>query len=315
MNMGIRLQLGVGLLVASLFAGQGRASVLYTVPSLTVDGPHIVLADIVSNASGLPESWRNRIVADAPEPGEPIQLSLYTVADSLGQYADMKDIHLRGSVMMRVERRGVPVDFADVQRVVEDYVKRDERWAGRDVVVKCNVPEQMPLRQAGAADPKVLDCYALPGEQRYRFNLLNVSEETPVFALDVEIQELVPIWVAKRELPRGHLIAPTDLAVKKVSPDQASGVVSTGQSLVGMEVNRPIRMGHMIRGSYVLPPTVARSGDLIDVIARRNGLQVVMRMRALSSGRRGERIFCINEQSGQRVFVRLQDTRRAVLDF
>jgi flagella basal body P-ring formation protein FlgA len=297
-------------------AATTRETVLDTRAALTVNDPVVRLQDLVLHPDSLPESWRSRVVAPAPAPGAQQRHSLFVLARSLQHYEDMADVRLQGASSVTIERSGIALESGRIAAAVEAYVKSHERWAGRDLIVRCDPPAEPITTPTNARPPVVAAFEPTATPDRYRFDLAvdtggPAALHVPVFA---EVQLSTQVWVAARNMARGHVLSAGDLSTESVPAGEAARFMVTRTDAAGMELIRPLRAGQRLEAHCVAPLLCVRQGEMLDVAVQRGSLRILMHAKALASGRRDERIFCMNENSGSRLYVRLTGTREATAD-
>ena len=305
----------LGAVIASLPALLAAEQTLAIRRTVDAGGPDVLLKDLVLNPAELPDGWADRTVVKSPAPGKPHQYTLASIAYALQQYPDMGSVILRGDVRLTVKRDGAMLDMAEVKKAVESYVHSHAPWKDSNVQIEYNNLPETVLVPKGKTEVQVVDCRE-NGRGYHTFTASirvdGVAEqELPVQAL---VQPLREVWVAALPLERGRSLTVTDLQVK-LQPLEYKGVphIPATESIEGLELDRSLRAGQPLSKQYLLQPQCAARGDLINVTAKKNLLQISLRAKALGEGRLGDRILCMNEQSQRRLLVQLVGSKEATL--
>lgn len=310
---GRRFALPILLLLAAA-SGSG-AQVLELEPRAIATGARVLLQDLVRAGTALPEGWGTRSIADAPPPRETRALALTEVAQTMNSYDDMRHVVLRGRPVIQVSVQHRSVDLERIQKAVDDYVQTHAAWKGRRFEVSAGgltlprVPTGelrlvvLALREGAESGQAAADIHLFVDGKPYG--------EGPV---RVDLLEQRPFWAVTRPLARGEILTDEVLSKQWVAERDATRYYPAEHSVAGMELRRSVQGGQLLAAGMLAPPVYARRGEIVHVVSRRGGLTVSLRARALSDGRRDERILCVNEQSGRRMQVRLVQPRSALLD-
>lgn len=283
----------------------------------TVDGPQILLKDLVADPSVLPTGWGDRKVMSAPSPGKPAEYTLASIAGALQKYPDMQDVTLRGQFNINIKRTGSDLSFENISDAIKQFVKTDSSWNKGSYDVICDPLETTMLIPTGETSIEIVNYIPQKKQDYYLFNLtVGVGDAEPQsISLYATILPLAKIWTAKTPMIRGQVISPSDLEANELPFSATRNYVSIEQNIVGMEVNRALRSGEPITEHTIDQPLCAERGDRISVNADRGDLRVQANATALATGRRGDRILCMNDRSSRRFLVRLTGTREATIDF
>lgn len=104
--------------------------------------------------------------------------------------------------------------------------------------------------------------------------------------------------VASRQLERGSLLTKSDIDMQVVNISQLrQGVVTSIDSLVGMEVKRPLAQGDAFRSAAIEAPLMVRRGESVSIELQAGAISVTTGGTAMANGRQGDRIRVRNSQS------------------
>ncbi len=291
-------------------------SVIAVRSSCAVGSGDVVLADIASQPWLLPEAWRDRVIMSAPPAGKGRDYSIYAFASALQQYPDMQDVTLRGDMTIRVRRESILVDPERIDETVKAYVADKLAGAGEDLHVTCVMPAYPVYVAKGELTLTVLRHQAPKGRRTVCDVALSVDGQLErVLSIPAEMYPMRRVWVATRNLQRGDRLSEDDVRFELSPVPERETIMIEGESLVGYEVNRPIVEGQRIHRHYLVMAVCAKRGDLIHVRFESGALRVVLKARALNTGRQNDQIVCLNENSNRRLMVTLVGPREAVMMF
>ncbi|MEM6546089.1 MAG: flagellar basal body P-ring formation chaperone FlgA [Pseudomonadota bacterium] len=120
--------------------------------------------------------------------------------------------------------------------------------------------------------------------------------------LRADVAATMELPVLRQALPRGSLLAESDLelAVRRISSRSADLVMSM-DSVVGLELKRPVAAGVPLRHGQVARPKLISRGQQVTLVAGTSGLEVRMQGKALAGGAEGDRLLVQNTSSGRRL--------------
>ncbi len=112
----------------------------------------------------------------------------------------------------------------------------------------------------------------------------------------VAIYRSVPL--AARNLARGERVTTADIETRTINISQLrQGHIDDVESLLGMEVRRPINAGEAFRQAALDAPLMVRRGDQVNIELRAGSVSISTAGTAMGNGRLGERIRVRNTQS------------------
>ena len=313
-----RRGIAVAVVAVALAVGAGRpaaAQILELQPRVVVTGARILLQDLVRPGLALPEGWGGRSIGEAPAPTETRSLPLTEVAQAMSEYDDMNRVVLRGHPVIQVNAKLRSVDMMRVQQAVDEYARANEPWVGRRFEVTVD-RLNLPHVPEGSIDLEVAELREdrKTGELTARVQVIVDGQPYGDGPLEMELLELQPFWAAARPLTRGETLTAEALEKRWMTEREAGRYYPAEHSLEGMELRRTVQAGQLLAAGMLAEPVFAKRGEVVRVVSRRGALTVTLRARALSDGRRDERILCVNEQSGRRMHVRLVQPRGALLE-
>lgn len=116
--------------------------------------------------------------------------------------------------------------------------------------------------------------------------------------IPAQIAVFRPVATASRNLGRGHRISESDISLElKNTGRLRQGFVTGTDSLIDMELRRPLRSGEAFRVSALVEPMVVERGDQVRLQVNAGSISVLATGTALGSGRVGEQIRVRNDRS------------------
>ena len=285
--------------------------------SISVSGPDILLQDIVQMATSLPEGWGDRMILKSPNPGKTEDYALTSIAYALQKYPDMKDVTLRGRMQLSVSRKAVQVSDKEIQQAIVEFVADNPEWQNTRYEIEILPFTSRIMVSPGTREVHVEHWVINETTGYIDFDVAICVDGLPerMVSVPVDLIQLQEMWIAGRDLSRGHILELDDLDVKYYPMGRKQkNYTPVNTSLTGMELTRNVREGHPIIKYLVRPPVCAERGDSINVYLAKAGLSVTLRAKALGKGRVGDRILCLNEMSERHLLVRLIGDHQGIVE-
>jgi len=133
--------------------------------------------------------------------------------------------------------------------------------------------------------------------------------------LSATVRIQVDGWVADRPIGRGERLSPDMLRSSPVVlNEQRRNGFRDPEHMIGMQATRTIRAGTPITPHMVEKPLAVERGDRVVISAGSDAFSITTRGKAERSGRVGEQIPVINENSGRRVRGRITGPGRVAIN-
>jgi flagella basal body P-ring formation protein FlgA len=285
--------------------------------AISTSGPVILLKDLVRSPSDLPQGWADRPIFRSPVPSKPEQYPLTTIAYALQHYPDMKNVTLRGDLNVTVQRDGIAIDASRVESAIRGYVAEQEECSNKYLEVEIvHIPTDLRVPKGSVeihvTGSRILDANA----GNSSFDLQIQAKDSPVQSTSVLacVRRMQEYWVTREPLEKGRVLATSNLERKLLRAGTASRrYVPCTEPVEGLELNRNLRSGQPIVRDDLSQPLCASRGEQVSIITQVKNLRIALRAKALSDGRLGERILCLNEQSKRRLVVQMTGPRVAAL--
>ena len=189
----------------------------------------------------------------------------------------------------------------DISQTAEQYLLKNRigptrnstrvKAAALDVRLKlpnCSEPLQGFLRRGAKTAARMIVGVRCPGIRPWKVYV------------PVNIIETAKVFVAKRALPRGHLITAEDVAADERDVSRLhSAYITDMQFLLGQRLRSPILSGSIITASQLKADNYIRRGQTVTLLASNNGIEIRMTGKALADAGLNQRIRVENLNSGR----------------
>lgn len=129
----------------------------------------------------------------------------------------------------------------------------------------------------------------------------------------VKVRRNQDVLVLSRGLAAGETIGLADITIERRDAARIAGAaLADPADAVGKTARRVLPAGTLLSASDVVPPRLVRRGDTVELVSRRNGLEVRMNGRALSDAGQDERV-SVENASSRRVVQGTVDASGAVV--
>lgn len=120
--------------------------------------------------------------------------------------------------------------------------------------------------------------------------------------IPVDVVVTDAVLVARRTLPRGHVIAADDLAVEQRDVSRLiSGYLSDPRRIIGQQLKTQLIAGRILTPKMLKADLAIRRGQSVTLAVNNAGLNIRMSGKALMDGVMGQRIRVENTNSGRMV--------------
>ena len=119
------------------------------------------------------------------------------------------------------------------------------------------------------------------------------------------------VAIAARNIRPCEVISVTDVMVIR---GEASGAFKSADLIVGAEAKVALYAGRPIRRGDVRPPALIGRNDLVELVYRTRGLEIVAAGRSLARGGVGEKITVLNTSSRRRVLGQVLPNGRVLVE-
>ena len=116
----------------------------------------------------------------------------------------------------------------------------------------------------------------------------------------VSIQRLAMVLVAAQPISKGSQITDNDIQLISMDINRLHGNYSkTREEIIGKIPKRRITLGAVFKPRFLRLPIIIKKGDVVDIVAESQGLEIRMTGKAISNGAKGQRINVKNLSSNR----------------
>lgn len=295
------LVLGLGIL--AICAGIARASEPGRITvrrTSVVSGPTIRLGDLAALEGGA-VALADVDLGPAPSSGAPRRLEGEAILHRL-QEAGMDSSATRYVIpaTVRVERETQEVSVEEIRTAVMN-VANDALPAGETVSdLQIGGPVRIP---AGDYEARVsVAARGRAGRRRFDVQLVHGGEVLATVPVTARTEARGSVVVTKQAVPRGTVLAPSDVAVvernRRDVPDDA---LTAPEQAIGMATKVALAAEAPLPRTALAPPIVVKKGDLVTMIVETPAMKLTVAGEALEPGAVGAGIKVMNRSSQQTV--------------
>ncbi|WP_057649020.1 flagellar basal body P-ring formation chaperone FlgA [Yersinia bercovieri] len=186
---------------------------------------------------------------------------------------------------------------------------KNKNWQGYNVKMNIFIPTDGSRNKTCLNELKV--AAPLNGQHdlsRLRYDISCSDGVGWEVAVTVKPDIYLPVWVAKKTLERGIVVAPSDIELKKKNiATTQGGYITNPDEILGFTVKRRIRPLQVVIPSQLEQPVLVTRGQQVLMIAEQDGIEAKMLGEALKNGRKGELIKVKNLSSKRTVTAMVDD--------
>ena len=213
-------------------------------------------------------------------------------AAAAGLAASLRD-RIEGFI---AERAGAPVDSISVPPLGDFELEGVDPRAVRI---------ELSTRASGPLDGAVAISVLISNDER-------VLKRGVVTA---RVETTTRVWVAARELPRGARVTQSDFRLEELPARSVpKGAAHDLDEMVGLQLRRSLREGAVVRSRYLEPVSLVERGQIVRIVLRGGGLEIVGKGRAVTDGAIGQQIKVVNTDSRREVMGRVEKDGSVYVD-
>ncbi|HOE65224.1 MAG TPA: flagellar basal body P-ring formation chaperone FlgA [Candidatus Hydrogenedentes bacterium] len=293
--------MGVALLVA-LAAARGYAADAVTLkPEAYVKGPTVLLGDVAEVTGENAEALASITVGTAAVPGGIKRLDAALLAARIKNagFSD-NDVHIIGPTSVVAKTLRVELTKEMIAEDLRRFIQTKVPWEPDDTLIDIIPPSQDIAAPDGELSINWMPAaqYRFLGPGVFRGDIKVDGTLCRTISCQVNIAAYAPVIVTTTDIPRGKVIAASDVALEK--RPLAPNAVDSAQSLdevVGFAAKSTLLPGQVISTRHLLPKQVIKRNQTVIVEAQSGGLVVRARARAMTDGREGDVVSCQNMES------------------
>lgn len=288
-------------LESAAFSGENRVSLH---EKAFVSGEYIYLRDIADIAGPGKDELLSILIMRSPAGSLGITLSSAFVAGKIGERCQVH-VLMGGSPSVQVCEKYVEVSGSELEKIYRDMVLKSSPWKniGDIAIEEVRVPLnfRVPEKDRGAIQAKFSPREDFLG---YTSATLAFGSGTSAASCKVsgKVRVMAEVPVAKMNIPRGAVIADSDLEMQTLDISSYPSIVPEKKECLGMRTRSTLREGRPVLKTNIEQPPLISRGDPVFIEAHSGNLMIRDRGVALKDGLLEERIPVKNTASGRQVF-------------
>ncbi len=154
-------------------------------------------------------------------------------------------------------------------------------------LIKCNKPLEAEVLSARRQSSRVTVKVSCNGTNPWKVYV------------PVQIASYSDVVVARRSLPRGHILSAADISLRRDNvTHHSAGYLITLQSAIGSVLRQSVTAGAVLTPGQLKQNNAVERGQAVTLVAEQHGISIRMAGVAMDSGPLGARITAKNANSG-----------------
>ncbi len=210
-------------------------------------------------------------------------------------YVSLKDVVVKGDyTIIILKKTTVNKDF--LERRLKDFIKKHYQ---NIEVEKINLPN-ITVEVIGKPKIKIV-----PKGNTRSYMYFDIFVDNYKTSASVKYFKTTKAVVARRYIPKGSIIQPTDVAVNKVKAKNDERYFTDVNEIIGKKVRFAIRKGQPITLKSLEKEYFVLRNTNVEVLYEKNGFRIKLLGRALENGEMGDLIKVRNTSSGKVILCRV----------
>ncbi len=283
-----------------------------------VQGPKVYLSDVAEVTGDNAETLGAVEIANAPTPGKSCQFDAsYITARVKMANVDTSKVQWSGANAVKATTIHLEVTNDMLADDLRQFIETQMPWNPMDTTIDVEVPVQTLVVPDGNVEftwrPNPQYGFLGPGAFRGEVRVDGQLKKTVVCRANVEA--FGEVVVATRDIARGRVIGLNDVALEKrpLTSAQQGALWEPGEVL-GAVAKNPIYAGQVVTLRSVVPPTIIKRGQTVNVEVRSGGLLVRAQARAKTDAREGDILVCISPESKEEIQGMVQKDGTVIID-
>jgi len=266
-----------------------------------VKGPKLYLGDVADIEGEDADALAMIEIGNAPRPGDTRDLHASLVTARLRNAGiELADFSIKGPAKVRTTTLHREITREEIAESLQQFIELEMPWAIQNATVDVQRPQaeltvpdgEVEFRWRASPNYTYLGAAAFQGE----VVVDGVRERTVTVRANVEAYgDLV---VAVRDIPRGSISGPSDVALRPHSLEHAPQLaIETEADVLGLVARKTIFPGSVLTARNVQPRILVKRRQLVNVQLAAGALNVTTQAEAMMDGRAGDTIILKNVRS------------------
>lgn len=295
------------LLAALLPMAAARADVVTFKEEAYVKGPKVLLGDVADIEGEDAVELASIELMDAARPGAQKRLQAALVEARLRSAGfDTSALDMQGATSVVTTTLSLEISGQEVAESLMHYIKETMPWELDSTQIEVTAPTFDITAREGTVDFAWSPApdYRYVGSGAFRGELIVDGESQRSFNLRAKIEPYVNVLVASRDIARGQMVGPADMESRKMPLSSApSGAVTDPQRALGLVARKTIFPGEYLSERDLQERVLVERNQLVNAVVQSGAVTLTSRLKAVTDGRAGDTIPCVNPQSKEQVLA------------
>ncbi len=281
-------------------------------------GVNVKLKDIVSNSSLLTDKEKELVLFDAPKKSDR-QISMINLAHKMQNYSSLLDVLLSGGDYITLKKIEDLRYINKVKDHLTEYLSKKSPWKEWKTDLLFTRNDELLVNRMGDFDH--LEIAPTKNQKMLGSVIFSIKFydefDRPVGKTNIApvISREIKTFVVEKNITQGQEIKKSDLKEVKIwIGSEKNNYVSDAKDCIGMELNRHLASGDIVKYQYLRQPLCASRSDKIWVTSRSGALLVRVAVIAKENGRLNDSITVQNTASKKTFKIRLTGKKQGVIN-
>jgi len=211
------------------------------------------------------------------------------------------------------------LDAGSLERMFREIVIENAPWPSANLHLdNISFRPASLLLPAGTVSRKLLNPFdpAKLGKKVLTVAVLVNGREEARVLMTGDLGLYGDVICAKHHLKRNTVLTTTDLVtVRRDITMLGTGVIGTTDRVIGQRLTTSLQPGNIIYADLLDTPVLVKRGDLVTIMAKRDGIQITVPGEVKNAGAQGEMIKVKNLMSRREVAARVVGSDTVAVDF
>ncbi len=281
-------------------------------------GVNVKLKDIASNLTLLTDKEKEFVLFDAPKNSDR-QISMIDLAHKMQNYSSLLDIMLSGSDYITLKKIEDLRYINKVKEHLTEYLSKNSPWKDWKTDMLFTRNDELLVNRIGDFDHlKIVPTrnQKMLGSVIFKINFYDEFDR-PVGKTNIApvISREIKTFVVEKSIKQGNEIKNSDIKEVKIwIGAEKNDYITNAKDCIGMELNRYLASGDMLKHQHLRQPLCAKRSDKIWITSQSGALVVKVAVIAKENGRLNDYINVQNRSSKKTFKIRLTGKKQGTLN-
>lgn len=279
-------------------------------PSAEVSTGFVRLGDVAtfSEDSDIATALASQRLCNAPAIDSSITIKTGTIQTKVQRFSDLKEkIKWIGSPETVVTRKSIPISTEDMIGAIDKYIS--EKKETLPPAEYSFLPRQLPIPfkiPTGDLEVKIVPSNPeIIGSKRFSLIYEVNGKIAKNLSIRGKLEAMAPVAVLSQSVRKGAILHPEMVIMERKDLSTLRTPCTNLRMVLGKRITKRLRAGTVLDLSYVEFPPVIRKGQLVKMVIKHQGLQVVATGIAAMNGKQDQIIRVKNTRSNKSVFCKV----------